>query len=325
MNRNHPLVPAAGLPALAEGRGRQAWLANKRQELLAPAGALLELSEMVLADASELPAHPELLRDQQQVHSAASRLLAMIDELLGPLDASSADDLPARVRHDLRGPLTEIIGVCELWLEDAGEQPLPRAGAPFERLFEDLDTMLRLARRLSTDLNGILDFGKVASDPEFDLDQLAAGQAEQIRRLVRSLPAAEGGQPTRPRQTGTLLVVEDNPINRDLLVRRLARDGHTVLEAADGRQGLALARDRPIDVVLLDVILPGLNGLQVLEAMKADPRLRHVPVIMISAFHELDSVVRCLELGAEDYLLKPPNPVLLRARIDGCLAKKRFR
>src|SRR5262249_11296573 len=80
-----------------------------------------------------------------------------------------------------------------------------------------------------------------------------------------------------------------------------------------------------VDLILLDVIMPGLNGLQLLQKLKADPELRHVPVIMISAFSELDGVVRCLEMGAEDYLAKPFNPVLLRARIEGCLEKKRLR
>jgi class 3 adenylate cyclase/CheY-like chemotaxis protein len=124
----------------------------------------------------------------------------------------------------------------------------------------------------------------------------------------------------------TLLVVDDNDDNRYTLVNRLKRQGYTdVVTASDGRQALELLRSRPFDLVLLDIMMPELNGYQVLEQLKADERLRHIPVIMISAVDELDSVVRCVELGAEDYLQKPFNPTLLRARVGACLEKKRLR
>jgi adenylate cyclase len=124
----------------------------------------------------------------------------------------------------------------------------------------------------------------------------------------------------------TLLVVDDNEDNRYTLTNRLKRQGYTdVVTANDGRQALELLRARPCDLVLLDIMMPELNGYQVLEQLKGDDRLRHIPVIMISAVDEMDSVVRCIELGAEDYLQKPFNPTLLRARIGACLEKKRLR
>ncbi len=122
-----------------------------------------------------------------------------------------------------------------------------------------------------------------------------------------------------------LLVVDDDENNRYTLTQRLRRQGYgDVTTAADGRQALELLRSRPFDLVLLDIMMPELNGYQVLEALKADERLRHVPVIMISAVDELDSVIRCIELGADDYLAKPFNPTLLRARVGACLEKKRL-
>jgi phosphoserine phosphatase RsbU/P len=125
---------------------------------------------------------------------------------------------------------------------------------------------------------------------------------------------------------GALLIVDDNDDNRYTLTRRLQREGYTDLTpAVDGEQALELLQARPFDLVLLDVMMPGLNGYQVLEHMRADPRLRHVPVIMISAIDEMDSVIRCIELGAEDYLAKPFNPTLLRARTSASLEKKRMR
>ena len=125
--------------------------------------------------------------------------------------------------------------------------------------------------------------------------------------------------------SGHLLVVDDIEWNRDLLYRRLRRRGHDVKLAENGWQALQMLEAEPFDVVLLDIMMPRMNGYQVLETMKEDPNLREIPVIMVSAVTELDSMVRCIELGAEDYLFKPFNPVLLNARINAVLEKKRLR
>ncbi|MCG8353669.1 MAG: SpoIIE family protein phosphatase [Chloroflexales bacterium] len=124
---------------------------------------------------------------------------------------------------------------------------------------------------------------------------------------------------------GTILVVDDSELNRDLLTRRLERHGYIVISAVDGAQALELIQVGRFDIVLLDVMMPGMDGYEVLKRLKANPTLRHIPVIMISAVEDLDSVVKCIELGAEDYLTKPFNPVLLRARISACLEKKWLR
>lgn len=122
-----------------------------------------------------------------------------------------------------------------------------------------------------------------------------------------------------------LLVVDDNEANRDVLSRRLRRQGHGVITVENGRLALETLHEQPFDLVLLDIMMPEMNGYQVLEQIKADVSLRHIPVIMISAVDDMDSVVRCIELGAEDYLFKPFNPVLLRARVSASLEKKRLR
>jgi len=123
-----------------------------------------------------------------------------------------------------------------------------------------------------------------------------------------------------------LLVVDDNEDNRYTLTRRLKREGYENLTtASDGRQALELLQSRKFDLVLLDITMPELNGYEVLEQLKADPNLRHVPVIMISAIEDTASVVRCIELGAEDYLPKPFDATLLRARVGASLEKKALR
>ena len=124
---------------------------------------------------------------------------------------------------------------------------------------------------------------------------------------------------------GRLLVVDDNRVNRLLIGRALEQLGHTVTFAENGRDALEALRQRPVDLVLLDIEMPEMDGYQVLEALAADPRLRDVPVVMMSSVEEVDSVARCIEMGAEDYLFKPVNSVLLRARIGASLEKKRLR
>jgi class 3 adenylate cyclase len=124
---------------------------------------------------------------------------------------------------------------------------------------------------------------------------------------------------------GTILIVDDNPVNRLLLRRGVEQQGHVVVFAQHGREALELLRQRDFDLILLDVVMPELDGYQVLEELKADPHLRDLPVLMTSAVDELDSVVMCIAMGAEDYLTKPINSVLLRARINASLEKKRLR
>ena len=123
-----------------------------------------------------------------------------------------------------------------------------------------------------------------------------------------------------------LLLVDDNEDNLYTLSLRLKREGYNhIVTAGNGREALERLQAQPFDLVLLDIMMPELNGYEVLAAMKSDARLRHIPVIMISAVDEIDSVTRCIEQGAEDYLSKPFNPVLLRARVGACLEKKRLR
>jgi serine phosphatase RsbU (regulator of sigma subunit) len=133
---------------------------------------------------------------------------------------------------------------------------------------------------------------------------------------------AAGRAPAGPR--GRLLVVDDTEANRDLLARRLKALGHEVELARNGREALEVLAAREMDLVLLDIMMPEMDGFQVLERLRADPARRHVPVIMISAIDETDSVARAIELGATDYLPKPFNPIVLRARVTATLEKKRL-
>ncbi len=121
-----------------------------------------------------------------------------------------------------------------------------------------------------------------------------------------------------------ILVVDDDAVNRRLLTGLLEQDGHRVDTASDGRQALERLHSDPFDLALLDVLMPELDGYGVLAHMKEDDRLRHVPVLMITALDDIGSAVRCIELGADDYLVKPFDPVVLRARMKASLSRKRL-
>ena len=138
-------------------------------------------------------------------------------------------------------------------------------------------------------------------------------------------PAATTADVDVDRSIGRILVVDDNRINRMKLSRALVQQGHEVAEAENGREALEKLRDDVFDLVLLDILMPEVDGFQVLGEMKADTELRDVPVIVISALEEMDSVVKCIGMGAEDHLPKDFDPVLLNARIGASLEKKRLR
>jgi class 3 adenylate cyclase len=136
---------------------------------------------------------------------------------------------------------------------------------------------------------------------------------------------AYAGEGSRTGAAARLLIVDDNKVNRLLLTRSLELLGHRVATAQNGRAAVDAMRREPFDLVLLDIEMPEMDGFQVLEQVRGDLALRDVPVVVTSSLEGLDNVVRCIELGAEDYLTKPVNPVLLKARIGASLEKKRLR
>jgi adenylate cyclase len=191
---------------------------------------------------------------------------------------------------------------------------------------EDLDKILRAAQNLlnlaeNADSSALAGYGNSHSPIEDTLGTVAGLGSS----LLPSSPAQDLGLSTAPMPNARLLAVDDDALNRDMLVRRLHKLGYEVTEAADGREALAKLKDGNYDLVLLDILMPDLDGFQTLECMKADPRLKHLPVIMLTALDDVESTVRCIEAGAEDYVPKPFSPVILRARITASLEKKRLR
>lgn len=220
------------------------------------------------------------------------------------------------MRHALRTPINSVIGYVDMMIEDI-------ADGYQENLSLDLKKIRAAAENLLALINDIMALWQIQAG-KMDLETKHSSLFDMIRNTMTTFrPLTEHSAVGA--KTGSLLIVDDNEINRDLLSRQLEQQGHTVLVANNGSQALDVIREEFFDLVLLDIVMPEMNGFQVLEQLKADETLRHIPVIMISSLDEIESVVRCIEMGADDYLQKPFNPVLLRARIDACLEKKRLR
>jgi adenylate cyclase len=292
-----------------------------RQEVQAPAIAVTDFLDMIIEDSRS--SQPEsMLADLNRMRGASVQLNAFVKGLIqdSSADCQKDESLEAfqrRLRHDLRTPLNAIKGYSELLLEDLDTDAthplrldLTKLKESADQLLGQIDAMAALARREEA---AATDDGTRA----LKLDLVA-----DVLRAVEPLPADGARQAV---QSSSILVVDDNASNRDVLERRLVRDGHQIVTAATGISALELAGKETFDLILLDLIMPEMTGYEVLRRLKAAEHTSHIPVIVISALDELDSVVRCIEAGAEDYLTKPFNPILLRARIGASLEKKWLR
>jgi adenylate cyclase len=287
-----------------------------RLELREQIGVVVETAELLLDDA-ETAAAAGYEEDVTRILAAARRLLGMVDEAFGPdaLEAGPIDTetLGSHLRHELRTPLNHVIGYAEMLLEDAeaeGREGLAEDLRRVRAAGRQLIGMLEAALALVT---GTADGNGEAAEPSSRAELATLG--ELVAPEARDLPPLEG----------RILVVDDDEANRDVLSRRVRSQGAEVAVAASGKEALETLRAGEFDAVLLDVMMPDMNGYEVLREMKADTSLRDVPVVMISALNEVESTVRCIQLGAEDYLTKPFDPTLLRARLGACIEKKRLR
>jgi sigma-B regulation protein RsbU (phosphoserine phosphatase) len=225
----------------------------------------------------------------------------------------------ADLRHDLCTPINQIMGYSEMLEEDAQSANHEFVG-DLQKIQRAATDMLALVRERLTDQY----LSNTASNHTPKSTDSGAPPVFEVLPGFKdeSLLAQGFNQDGTKLLTGKILVVDDNAMNVEVLAARLTRQGHIVSTAFDGEEALQCADQEAFDLVLLDVMMPKLDGYSTLRALKAGEQTQFIPVIMISALDELDSVVRCIEAGAEDYLAKPFNPTLLRARVEACLKEK---
>ncbi|HSC28894.1 MAG TPA: response regulator [Vicinamibacterales bacterium] len=292
---------SGGIRSVLRGPG----INQLRHELRTPVNAVLGYSEMLLEDA---PAHRAML---EEAIDAARAVLAAIEDALTPSIAEvDQRDIDA-LRDALRPQQRRILRAIDALAATADAASM---SADLERIRDAAERLLRIGLPES-------------EAPLRDAD--GPGLSTDAPTMIVDAPAASLEAALAPesadRGGSRILVVDDVADNRAVLERRLQREGHTVECAENGRDALQRIGARRFDLILLDIMMPEIDGFEVLSRLKRSPETRDIPVIMISALDDLASVVRCIEEGAEDHLTKPFEPVLLRARINASLEKKRFR
>lgn len=282
-------------------------LSELRHELRTPVGHIIGYAELIEEDLDE-DARKAYQHDLTAIMSAGQKMLAVIDQhLTGNRKSLDEIDIDA-VQFSFRLNLNHIAGYAEILREEAVERGEPEIG-------KDLDNIVHAERNvlsLIENMVGLLSLEMPDQVPPAAFDGKAPADKDDHAAAIMGIG-------------GDILVVDDNAMNRELLKRRLARGGYTSKAVGSGEEALASMQDQKFDLVLLDYMMPGLSGLETLQSIKGNSRLRSTPVIMLSAADEADLMVKCILSGAEDYVAKPFNPVLLTARINSCLEKIRLR
>ncbi len=281
-------------------------LSKIRHELRTPINHILGYCDILLEDdGTPASVRADLLR----IHDSGRHLMSLIAHYFDEKTFTTLKLDSHQLCHELRTPVNHIIGYSELVAEQAADNGCTHFIPDLQKINQAAKTWLDLMEEhLLPAATAPNQTERLALDP-------GVGFVTPVPKSA-AVPL---------HQTGSILVVDDDPANRDLLERRLHREGYTVTAADNGLQALKLLRAGSFDLVLLDLIMPGLDGYQVLAKLKSDPALMHLPVVMISALDQENGIARCIEMGAEDYIAKPFNPVFLRARIGASLEKKRLR
>ena len=297
-------------------------LSNLRHELRTPLNAIIGYSEMLLEDAQAY-GKKSLASDLQKIQTAGHVLNEHLNDFFetsipsGKLKNFNDEKMINKLQYDLRIPLNTVIGYCEMLQEEYDSNIITNFG-------RDLKKILTAAENFLTHIKAILANASIETSNTDTISEKSDyfSSIEEDENAIHPIPDDRSFKITDPQRF--VLVVDDNGMNRDLLCRYLKRQGLGVITAENGIQALEMVNSRPVDLILLDVLMPDLNGYQVLKRLKSEKAWYDIPVVMISALEDIEGVVKCIEIGADDYLPKPFNPVLLKARINNCLEKKRL-
>ncbi len=301
---------------------RRALFAHTRHELRTPLNAVIGYSEMLMEDACQKGSSC-LLPHLSRVHEAGLQLIAIVSDILDParieavVQGSGSADIESRLRKEMRAPLDTVIALSGV-LEGMGQS------AGFTDCLADLARIHKAGMDLLSILEGDIPISErgpyspgatLQHRPLFAFPGTVFASASSSRRQQFPVPAD---------QPASLLVVDDNETNRDILSRYLERRGHHVSVAASGLEALAVLAGRQFDLILLDVVMPDMNGYQVLESLKADASLSRIPVIFISALDDTLGKVEAFRAGGVDYVTKPFQAEEVIARVDNQLKLSRL-
>lgn len=288
-------------------------LSRIRHDLRNPLGEIIGFTDVLIEEAREQELDA-LTVGLEQIRQTANRILADINHALN-LDAiRSTPDWMPQLKETVKTLSDQILQRSQELSDQCDELGVAAFGDDLLRISGSARHLKEFAHTALEDL----DAQPIAEEPP-----VVTGESN-VSGTSRATQA-EGPGITHPKAiAGAILIVDDQEGNRTLLSRRLRKQGHQVSLAADGRHALERLRARRFDLVLLDIVMPEMDGVEVLRQVKADPALQNIPVLMLSAVDELDAIVQCIELGAADYLPRPFPPAILQARIQSCLANKRM-
>ena len=311
-----PTLDKSGSTKASKG-AEEILLTQIKQEFTTPAEAIFDYLELVEKNLSELNLvfEDELL----QIKNGAEKLIEQYEDAFkentGP-NATKQTKSPeeySTLRHNLRTPLNAIIGYSEILLEDTEEDAS-------EELTSDISSIIDLSRETEKAIEKFVDYirGALSSD--------SSGELETAEALFKSLGSIDYSlEIDENLQNSDILIVDDNKTNCEVLERRLSLQGLKCRTSYDGNSAIEEVKKKVPDLILLDVILPDVNGLELLKLFREDHSRDDLPVIMVSAFNDVDSIAKCIQLGAQDYLPKPLNGTILLAKVISSLERKFFR
>ncbi len=296
-------------------------LTQIKQDFITPANAIfdyVDMVEKVLNDA-DLQSDDEI----EQIKSSCSKLIdqyevAFVQNTGVNADSSkkSAEEY-SELRHNLRTPLNAIIGYSEILMEDY-EDDLE------ESTLEDFQQIINLARETEKAIENFVDY--IRGEAIDQKNDNSSNQLESAEALFKSLGDIEYSITLGDEiKESDILIIDDNVTNCEVLQRRLSMQGLTCRTAYDGNTAIAEVFKKTPDLILLDVILPDINGLELLKTFRKEHNSESLPVIMVSAFNDVDSISKCIQLGAQDYLPKPINGTILLAKVVASLERKFWR
>jgi adenylate cyclase len=296
-------------------------LANLSHDLRTPLNAIIGYSEML---AEECPDRgwKDITSDLRRINQAGRDLLEVIKEVLDParieeLMTGGMDEIiDSKLDFHIRTSMNAIVSYTELTLEEADDRG-------WDELIPELQKINAAANLFLRQINAISETRHETAESKPNLDEetdsLKDRETARLKSQIRWDFAIAGRVPR-----GDILVVDDNPMNRDTLTHYLSRLGHNVAIAENGQQALEMVGMQRFDLILLDIIMPVMDGFQMLAQLKTNKAQRDIPVIIISSLDDQDHIVKGIRMGADDCLPKPFDPIILGARVEACLERKRW-
>ena len=304
----------------SEHQYHQVILKNIKHDLINSINAMIGYSELILDTLNET-GDRALERDIQSIYHSSTAILATIQELFSD-KTKTGDDIGSVIlnedlHYSIRTPLSSIIGISELILEDTATV----ADLDLQDIQDCVSKINQAGKRL---LRLIKDLSKYSDLSNGDL---MASYYTDLYLKESSIRNFQFNTEVKiPAKIGTILIVDDESANLDIIDKILQQSNHKTFTAESGAEALKVLEKESakIDLILLDLIMPEVNGMDLLKKLKHNNNTYHIPVIILSALDEIDTIVECISMGADDFLIKPVNRILLHARLNNALEKKYF-